>query len=230
MNRLSRPALLTSAALALTACGSASLPAAPDDQPPATTVRGTVRTWSGTGTVSLPGSSGPGLARADVAANGTFTLTLPDASALSGLTRTAPEALGEVGCTGTVTSSDPAARGYGFATLKAQDTSGPRSILAADLNVTYVPPRATLLARAWLYADRSTRLTGTLNCGSLIGAASAPVSVDVSAQAGWNVVGVTVNASYGLGGVNASGSMRATTDVETAWLTSQELVSQLPGR
>ncbi|MEF2279983.1 hypothetical protein V3W47_16950 [Deinococcus sp. YIM 134068] len=230
MNTLPRLALLTSAALALTACGSASLPAAPEDQPPATTVRGTVQTWSGTGTVSLPGSSGQTLARADVVADGTFTLTLPDASALAGLTRTAPDALSEVGCTGTVTSSDAAARGYGFATLSAQDTAGTRSILAADLNVTYVPPRATLRARAWLYADRATRLTGSLNCGSLIGASSAPVAVDVSAKAGWNVVGVVVNASYGLSGVSASGSMSATTDVETTWLTSDELVSQLPGR
>ncbi|WP_216328681.1 hypothetical protein [Deinococcus aestuarii] len=225
-----RHALLASAALALTACGSAGLPAAPDDQPPATTIRGTVSTWTGPGTVTLPGPSGAALAQADVAAEGTFTLTLPAAPALEGLTRSVPAAISEVGCTGTVTSGDPSARGYAFGTLTARDTAGTREVLAADLSVAYVPPKATLLARAWLYADRATRLTGTLNCGALIGAASAPVTVDVSARAGWNVVGIVVNASYGLGGVSASGRMALTTDAATTWLSSGELVAKLPGR
>lgn len=225
-----RHALLASAALVLTACGSAGLPTAPDNQPPATTIRGTVGTWSGPGTVTLPGPSGAPLARADVAAGGTFTLTLPDASALGGLTRSVPAAISEVGCTGTVTSGDPSARGYAFGTLTAQDTAGTRQVLAADLSVGYVPPKATLLARAWLYADRATRLSGTLNCGSLIGAASAPVTVDVPAKVGWNVVGIVVNASYGLGGVSATGRMTLTTDAETTWLSSDELVAKLPGR
>ncbi|MBB5232819.1 hypothetical protein [Deinococcus budaensis] len=226
MKTLTRPALLVGAALALSACGSARLPPAPENQPPVAAVRGEIANWAGTGTVTLPGPAGQALASAEVAADGSFSLALPTEGALTGAgaLRDSASALAQLGCTGTLSSSTPAARGYGFLALNARSSAQAQTIVAATVDFSYLPPRARLQGYAWLYADQATRLTGTLDCGNLLGLPRAAVTVNVQAKQGWNVLGIVLDASSGLGGISARGTIGDTADTRTVWRDQSGLI------
>lgn len=230
---LSRLALLACAALALTACASGEQPPAPEDQPAVTTVQGDIENWTGAGTVTLSGPSGQALARAAVAADGTFSLTLPDEAALAGagVTRSPADALAQLGCTNTVTSSDPAARGYGFLSLDARPDGGDVGpIFAVDLDVTTlfgVPVSAEAKGRAWLYADRDTTLSGHVTCK--IAEVNAAVQVNIAAKQGWNVLAMNVGGSVANPG-GVTGTLTTAADTQTTWRTQADLLSKLPAR
>lgn len=229
---LPRLALLTSAALALTACGGTAPPQA-SDQPTVAVIQGRVATPDGVGAVSVPGLGAVG---APVAADGTFTLVLPDEGSLAGQARTVSGVLSALNCTGAVSSSEAAARGFVIAFLDArsgaQGGAGTRQVGAVEGVKTGLLSRS-VRARAWLYADRPTRLRGSVDCAGLLNIPQVnrlPVTVSVNAGRGWNVVDLNVGASANLlGQVSASGSVVNSTagTGPTVWRTQAELQAQI---
>lgn len=222
MNRVSRLTLLA-AALTLTACGTASLKA-PEGAPAETRITGRVQSWSGSGTVVLQGNVRP-LAATSVSGDGSFSLTLPSADALLGETRGVPEAvvrgLAQLNCQDAgLVNANSSARGLLTFALAATDASGPREVFAAQVSRGAVSRKVD--ARAWLYLDAPTSLTGKVSC-SVPGVGTFPVQVDVQAVPGWNLLALTLNASVGFGGLSVSGTaVRTQVPVET-WITMNEL-------
>lgn len=231
---MNAPARLLSTAclgLLLSACAGRPLlqtgPAAP-----ATTVgnvQGNVSRWSGTGKISLYGTPGQTLAQADVASSGLFILNLPDAVTVQPALRPAAESLASLGCAGRVTSSDDAARNFAFLSLQPQ-RADTKPVFAASLRRTSFT-RATLTGRAYLYADRPTRLSGEVDCGQIVqdfaGASiGVPVSVNIAAQTGWNALELRVEVQGSLTGVSATGEVRAVADTPQVWRSPQEIIDQ----
>lgn len=228
MKTSTRPALLVGAVLALTACGGASPPRA-SDQPPVTVINGRVATWSGAGTVQVPGLLA---ASAPVGADGSFTLTLPGEAALAGRTIPAVAVLSGLDCSGTLTGTQPDARAFLLAGLTAQDAAGPREVNAVT-GTKPGPLSRRVHVRAWLYADAATQLRGTVDCARLLNLpqiAALPVTVAVNTQPGWNVIDLNIDASANLlGQVSASGTAvnSAAGTSQTVWRTLAELQAQI---
>ncbi|EYB69820.1 hypothetical protein DEIPH_ctg001orf0032 [Deinococcus phoenicis] len=228
MNTLPRFALFAGAALALTACGSAPAPQA-SDQPPVTVVNGKVVTWSGLGTVGVPGLD---TASTPVNADGTFALVLPGEAALAGRTLTAADVLTGLGCTGSLGSSAAGTRGFLVSALTAQDTAGTRQVSAVEGSKPGLLSRH-VSARAWLYADGATQLRGTVDCARLLNIpqiGTLPVTVTVNTQRGWNVIDLNIEAQANVfGQVSASGTAAnsAVGASQTQWRTMAELQAQI---
>lgn len=230
MSPFPRSALLVGAAFALTACGGTAAPPRASDQPPVTLINGRVATWSGAGSVRVPGVPA---APAPVGADGTFTLTLPGEAALAGRTTPAVAVLSSLGCSGTLTGSLPDARAFLLAGLSAQDTGGGTREIGAVTGTRPGPLSRRVLLRAWLYADAATALRGTLDCARLLNVpqlAALPVTVAVDTRPGWNVVDLDIAASANLlGQLSASGTAvnSAAGTAQTVWRTLPELQAQL---
>lgn len=224
---MKRTLLALSFPLLLAACGGNTPTPPAQDAPPVTQISGVVVSGSGTGTVSLKGS-GRTLAEAPVDASGAFTLTLPEASALSGELKTVTEALTAAGCGGALTSSVASAKGYGVAALQVSRTGLNDAVYAANVGAQYFPPKGKFSATLWLYTDQATRLSGTLNCAELVNnAATLSISLDVTTRAGWNVL--SVYGESGLPNLTAvSGSATLAADSQTVWRSSADLRAQLP--
>lgn len=224
-----RPALFVGAALALTACGGSAPPRA-SDQPPVTAINGRVATWSGVGSVRAAGLP---VASALVGVDGTFSLTLPGGAALVGRTTPAGAVLSSLGCSGTLTGSQPDARAFLLAGLTAQDTGGEAREVSAVTGTKSGPLSRRVQAQAWLYADVATQLRGTVDCARLLNlpqVPSLPVAVAVNTQPGWNVVDLDITASANLlGQVSASGTAvnSAAGTAQTVWRTQAELQAQI---
>ena len=210
-------------ALTLASCGNAPTPVPSETDPPVTTIQGRVGSGSGTGTVTLAGSGGT-LAQAPVDTQGNFSLTLPSADKFAADLKTAEQMLAGVGCEGNVTSSVAEARGYAVAALNAERTGLKDSVYAANLNVQLLPPKGRLSAYAWLYTDKATHLSGSINCSKLVqNALQINMNVDIQARAGWNVVKL-----YAEGVQSMNGTMNTVFDTPTDWRTATDLRGQLP--
>lgn len=162
-------------------------------------INGTVISGSGTGTVTFSGQTG-NFASAPVDASGAFSLTLPSADKFANELRSAPDVLSASGCSGTLNSSNGAAKGYGLATLDLNRQATGR-IIAGSVSRSFGIP-TSFEGSAWIYVTEDTTLTGNVDCKNLAGLGmSIPTSVQVNAKAGWNIVRVAAsNGSSGIGG------------------------------
>ncbi len=191
-------ALVLSAMLAACGGGASTSTPTPSVAATATSVVGTVQSWTRGEATAVLGASANVLASADLSASGTFTLTLPPADALSAvLAPVATDLAPEEGCQGRFSSSDPAARGYSFSTLDVTQSGNQVSqIVAATATITEnTTKRVTLTVdgNEWVYVDRPTTLTGGTTCqGTSDGTAvKISLSANVKMQAGWNALKIT---------------------------------------
>ncbi|MPY65544.1 hypothetical protein F8S09_02395 [Deinococcus sp. SDU3-2] len=218
---------LAALSLLLASCGSGP-ERVPDNAPPETTVSGRIQTWQSgsTGTVTLAGTVPlVPLASAPVDTTGKFALTVPTGALVDAQTRSIPETLeqglSDLNCTSDgLTVGDPAARGLLFFTLRAEGGgAGAREVVAASVTKGLIS--RTIDARAWLYVDRATTLGGKVNCR--LEGFDVPVTLDVSAVTGWNMLSLSVTAGVGFGGFGVTGKVsRTLTDLNT-WLTLDEV-------
>lgn len=218
---------LTALSLILASCGGGPERVSPT-APAETTVSGRIQTWqSGTaGTVTLPGAVPlVPLASAPVDAAGNFRLILPEGAVLNAQTRSIPETLEEglrdLGCTSPgLTLSDAGARGLLLFTLRAEGGgTGARDVVAATVSKGAFS--RSIDARVWLYADRATTLGGKVNCR--IGGSTVPVTLNVAAVPGWNMLRLSATGSIS----DTSGRVTRTLDGKGTWVTLAELAQAL---
>lgn len=215
-------------ALVLAACGGTSVPQA-TEQPTVTVIEGRVTSASGTGTVSVAELAG---VTAPMAADGRFSLTLPQGAALGARVQGAAQVMSNLQCAGSLSSSDTSARGYLLANMQVSDGAAGRSVSAVQGSKTGLLSRS-VSGRAWLYVDRDTRLSGSVDCAKLLNVsqiATLPVTIDVIAKTGWNVVDLNIGASASIfGQVSAGGSVvnSAAGTAVSEWRTSEELQAQI---
>lgn len=215
-------------ALVLAACSGTSVPQA-TEQPTVTVIEGRVTSASGTGTVSVAELAG---VTAPMAADGRFSLTLPQGAALGARVQGAAQVMSNLQCAGSLSSSDTSARGYLLANMQVSDGAAGRSVSAVQGSKTGLLSRS-VSGRAWLYVDRDTRLSGSVDCAKLLNVsqiATLPVTIDVIAKTGWNVVDLNIGASASIfGQVSAGGSVvnSAAGTAVSEWRTSEELQAQI---
>lgn len=222
MNFTSLPLPFLIAALSLTACGSAQPPAAPPQAQIITTITGVLGGAAAT-TVTLKAGDQV-LTSAATDAKGQFVLPLPSEQALSGVLKPVNRGLlSDIGCSGLLSASDPQAQGYDVVNLTTADS--------LYLNAT---ASKTLLSRAlngriYLYSDRPTSVSGTLDCSALTGMPT-KIPVELNVTRGWNVLGLAINGGLGLGGLNISGRLSNSSapinDLNT-WTNQDTLKTQL---
>lgn len=230
MNFSARLSLVASLGLLLSACAGRPLlqpsPTAP--AAPVASVQGNISRWGGTGKVALD-AAGRTLAQADVDSRGLFILVLPDAVTVAPALTEASVSLAPLGCAGRVSSSDVAARSLAFLGLQPQ-RPGARPVFAAQVRRTSFT-QGVLNGRAYLYADRPTRLSGQVDCGQILRdfagvSAGVPIDVNINAQTGWNVLELRVDMQGSLTGIGATGQVRAVADAPQTWRTPQEIIDQ----
>ncbi|SMB93464.1 hypothetical protein [Deinococcus hopiensis] len=226
MNKLVGLTLL-GVSLTLASCGNNSIEA-PKNAPAESKISGQVQTWGGGGTVNLNGTLLP-LATAPIDAANNFTLTLPQATALAGearsVTATLLSGLSQFGCVNTsLTNSNAAAQGLLAFTLQAKNGSATKDLFAAAVSKTLTT--RTVDARAWLYVDQETTLSGTVTC-TLAGQGSFPVTVSVNAVPGWNMLQFYVYGSFGFSGRSITGKVIRTTAPVNTWISMDELNAQI---
>jgi len=215
--------LLLGLPLALASCGGTA-ERVPDNAPAETTISGRVQTWQGSGTVTLRPGVVP-LASAPVSTAGTFTLSLPGAGValtaeMRPLSGALEQGLSQLNCAAEgLTTSDAGTRGLLVFSLRAQDSSGVRDVVAANTSKT-LTSRA-IDARAWLYVDRPVTLGGKINCR--IEGTAVPVTLNVKAVTGWNMLKLSVYGNVGLGGLSVSGNVTRTLTPVQTFLTLDEL-------
>ena len=215
-------------ALALASCGSAPTPQA-SEQPTVTAIEGRVTSASGTGTVSVAELAGT---TATTSADGRFSLTLPQGTALGIRMQGVAQVMSNLQCSGSLSSSDTSARGYLVANMQVSDSAGTRSVSAVQGNKTGLLSRS-VSGRAWLYVDKDTRLSGSVDCAKMMNVSqisTLPVTIDVIAKSGWNVVDLGIGASASVfGQVSAAGSVvnSGTGTAMSEWRTSEELQAQI---
>lgn len=220
MNKMAGLALV-GLSLSLASCGGG------DPPPPLTAqtqITGDVQTWTGTGTINLNGSQGA-LATAPVAADGTFTLTLPTGQALAGETRSITDTLlsglSQFNCQNVnLANSNAASRGMMVLTLQTKNGASTRDVFAAQVSRTLTS--RTVNARAWLYSDVDTRLSGRVNC-NLPAVGNVPVDVSVDVTTGWNLLDVSIYGNLGFSGLSVSGNVRRASSAINSWITMDEL-------
>lgn len=232
---MKRLLVLTAGTLLLAGCAPRTAlmgagPTAPAQ--PVTQIPGDISRWSGAGSVALTGPGGEVLARAEVAPDGRFTLPLPGAPTLTPLLRSPTDAISALGCTGQVLSSDAGAGSYAFLGLTPQRSQATPVFAAQAQRTGFVS--GTFSGRVYLYVNRPTRLSGTVDCGQVVQdfagvQAAVPVTVDVDAQHGWNALELGVNVRANLGGASAGGRLSAVPDAERVWRTPEEVVQQVTG-
>ncbi|WP_291425947.1 hypothetical protein [Deinococcus sp.] len=234
MNKLMAPLMLTTLTVALSSCSSdPKTPVAPPVQ-----VTGTVKSGSGEGKISLAGTGTTVLASAPVAADGSFTLNLPDAGALAGQLVSASTIMANVGCVGNLISSNAAAKGFGFAALNAVRSGASQQVYAASAQGNVASVSSEMNMDLWVYVDQATNLSGSVDCTKLanspqVSAISAkfqnPQTPVVSLNAGWNVVhfkgtsGIT--GPYDIKGAIFNPS--ASSKPASSWLTIDDAIKNL---
>ncbi|WP_407570392.1 hypothetical protein [Deinococcus altitudinis] len=206
----------------LTACGSAAIPQAPAQAQVITAINGVLVDSAAT-TVTLP-SAGKVLASAPSDAGGRFTLNLPNSAALASIqTPLSQGLLNDFGCSGTLAVADPGAQSFGVAMLQTP--------AARYMNATVVRTllSRSLVGKAYLYVDRATTASGTLDCSAATGM---PTRVDVAlnVSAGWNVLAIYINGNIGLGGISVSGRLQnggGPIDEVSSWTDEKSIQTQL---
>ncbi len=177
--------------LALTACsngGNGSTNPPGGGTPAGATITGTVVGFNGAANTPivlqlyLNDQAPTTVANGSVAQNGSFSVTLPDQTALSNYLFP----IGSVtypGCQGTLNSSDAAAKFVDVRYLSVQPAGAPAyNVYAASNDGSSI--------REWVYADRAATISGSLSCNLSIGGVtvSGPVSVNLALKQGWNSV------------------------------------------
>ena len=157
-------------------------------------------------------------------ANGRFTLTLPGSAALGTIqTPLSTGLLRDLGCTGALDVADAGTQSFGVAMLQ---TPAARYMNAT---VSRTLLSRSLVGKAYLYVDRATVASGTLDCSAATGM---PTKVDVAlnVSAGWNVLAIYINGNVGLGGVSVSGKLQnggGPVDEISNWTDEKSIQSQL---
>ena len=176
--------LLALGPLLLSACSSKGI----------TQLRAQVRGWSGgAGQIKVLAADRTVLTSTTLDSVGRFTLPLPDAQALSAFLRSSllPDLLNEApNCTGTVTSSDPAARFYQISQLSAFPAGGAAPLALVSQTRSNDPGGAQRLdQRGLVYASAATRVQGERRCPAAPGRAGVTTaSFALNLKAGWNDV------------------------------------------
>ena len=217
--------------LSLASCGGG--PAVPEVAAPATAIAGQVVSGEGSGTVTLQDGVDV-LARANVDAQGRFTLTLPGKEVLAPKLVAASQVLDRVGCEGTLNVKplkDSAAevRGYGVGVLALERGNLRTNVVAlsGQNNPFFGIPNIEAWGSAWIYTDQPATVTGTVDCRKLVGMGmSIPVNVDFSTQAGWNVVHLSAKGGVSTGG-KVKASLTASGTVQAEWRSLEDLGRQL---
>ena len=206
----------------LTACGGAAIPPAPAQAQVITVINGQLSGGSAT-TVTLPAGDKV-LSSATSDASGRFTLVLPGSATLS--TNQTPLRSGllkDMGCTGTLDVADPATGSFGVAML--QTPAG--RFMNATVSRTLLS--RSLVGKAYLYVDRATVASGTLDCSAATGIPT-KVNVALNVSPGWNVLAIYINGNVGLGGVSVSGKLQnggGPVDEVSTWTDEKSIQTQL---
>lgn len=160
-----------------------------------TQLRAQVRGWSGgAGQIKVLAADRTVLTSSTLDSVGRFTLPLPDAQALSAFLRPSllPDAHNEPpNCTGSVTSSGPAARFYQISQLSAFPAGSTASLTLVSQTRSSGPSGAQRLdQRGLVYASAATRVQGERRCpaASASGAGGVTASFALNLKAGWNDV------------------------------------------
>lgn len=219
---LPAPLTLLPFALMIASCGGASIPPPPAQAQVITTINGTLNGETNSRVALKNGDTT--LSDTAVDSNGNFTLTLPSDTTLNTLkTPLSQGILKDLGCTGTLTVSDPAVQGFGVAKLTTQK----QSYMNATVSRTLLS--RSLTGNGYLYVDRPAHATGTLDCSATTGMKT-DVTVDLNVNPGWNVLAIFINGSVGLGGVSVSGHLQNGTqpiDMRSTWTDETTIKAQL---
>ncbi len=146
-----------------------------------------------TGATSTSGTSD--VARADVAADGSFTVTLPDEAHIPYLGNayaTAPQqTFPGVQCTQSLSSSNPDARGNSISSGELLQGGVAKGPLSSVSSLTPGSTSATLFG--WTYVDRDVTTTGTVDCAGSSSGFNLAVHLDYNAALtrGWNVMKIS---------------------------------------
>lgn len=173
--------LLALGPLLLSACSSKGI----------TQLRAQVRGWSGgAGQIRVLAGNQTVLASTSLDSAGRFTLTLPDAQALSPFLRPSLLADAPPNCTGSVTSSDPAAQFYQIDHLSAfpAGSAAPLTLVSQTRSVPQNGPQR-LDQRGLIYASTATRVQGERRCPVTLASGAAgqtTASFALNLKAGWN--------------------------------------------
>ncbi|WP_161882232.1 hypothetical protein [Deinococcus alpinitundrae] len=177
--------LLALGPLLLSACSSKGI----------TQLRAQVRGWSGgTGQIKVLAADQTVLTSSTLDSVGRFTLPLPDAQLLSAFLRASLLPDGQNAsshCTGSVTSSGPAARFYQISQLSAFPAGGAAPLTLVSQTRSNDPVGAQRLdQRGLVYASAATRVQGERRCpmASASGARTITASFALNLKAGWNDV------------------------------------------
>lgn len=203
-------------ALLLSACSSVHLPT---DVTPATSITGLVTGDPRPDTLTYTPASGEAPITATVAADGHFTLPLPDPTLL-----TNPATfMGVTGCTGEVKASSDVQGAAAFHLSGAG-----RTYYAGETRASAVPPRAQVVLQGFIYTSAPTVLTGTLDCASILKVTpTLPVTLNVTTSKGWNRVNLALTVNATLSGLQGDGRLTSGGDSVTTWRSSQDLAAAL---
>lgn len=166
------------------------------------------------------------LATAEIAEGGHFVAPLTtDAATLTDAAMTPQNWMLNTGCSGTLSSTNPAARVAVGVRATAQIPGEVRPVVASE--VARVPGEHTTLIGHWVHASEATQLTGELDCASTLGyAIETPTSVEVDLLPGWNLVGQQITLKLGLKGLSAAGTINATGRLPGTWVRLSEVRSR----
>ena len=220
---------LLSLTAVLVACPQPVTPA-----PSPTAISGTVQSWNkGAGSVELlaypakdKGASNPALATGDIKADGTFSVPVPSAAAVTPyLSPLVTSVSTDSSCTGSFSSSTPGTQSFGVDELDIRQsgayTTSIVSVNAADQS-TSTTATIVITGKLWIYVDKTTTLSGQTNCASSADGLtlSGQLSANAQLNQGWNILAET----FTLSGVKASGfatltgNITATNDASFPWL------------
>lgn len=211
---------LLSAAL-LSACSST--PAAPEKAAPTTAIDGTLTGASNTTVSAYQGDKV--LSSASVDGNGHFVLSVPSDTKMNDYkVSLSTDLLASIGCTGNLTLSDAAAKGSGIIMLKANNTDYMNAVVTKSGLLGRI---RELTGTGYVYADRATTATGTLDCSKLTSMPT-PITVNLNLNQGWNFVSYLIRGEGGLGGITVNGSVdNSNPQATSTWQTKDSLMQTM---
>ncbi|MFC4453472.1 hypothetical protein [Deinococcus sonorensis] len=212
----------------LTLVLAACTPHQPPTITPLTTLHGQIQgqdalTGGGAASVLLrplpvPGGSSAPLATAQVAADGTFTLSLPTAADVDVEPYLQPvPSFSNPSCSGQIDVTPPTTRQTGFSTLFLS-TDGTMQVPLGSIKRTSTQKSdgSTLsvdTVNLWVYVDVPARMAGTQTCEGSI-----TTQVDLTLQKGWNAMtSVDTSVVFPDGHVTRTSKLSRGTETTTVW-------------
>jgi|GEM_PF-1212388 len=199
--------------LALSACGGGgtSAPAPKTDFTQPSSVEGTVQGFSGGGTLQLNDSDEKTVASASADSSGNFKLFLPSKAASTNLTANSlglaflGVANSDGTCTGSISSSDVAAKIYAFDTLVLIQGKTKLNLRSGSIQSSKDSDgeRKEYTLTSWVYSDTPYSLVGNRTCtSSSVEAGKTVVTTRLTQMAtylksGWNTVTARVSIKSG---------------------------------